>query len=109
MTDSYGVAMSHTDLIFTAQECQQAKETADKFARAFGEEVRAARQRRGLKQDALAAALQSCGFPGSQSYLSRLESGQRTEPSVQMIVALSVLLNISIEAILQRLRDEGLT
>jgi transcriptional regulator with XRE-family HTH domain len=88
-------ALSITPEVQTAMQ-----NAALSFSRAFGEEVKANRLRLGLRQDNLAAILQSQGIQVSQSYISRLESGQRVDPSVQIIVSLAILLDISLDRVL---------
>jgi transcriptional regulator with XRE-family HTH domain len=82
-----------------------AKSVVRNFVRIFGEEVKTRRLRLGLKQEDLAAIVQSYGLQGSQSYLSRLESGQRGEPSIQLVVILAVVLDISLDAIILRAQN----
>lgn len=76
------------------------------FARLFGEAVRLQRQRLGLKQEELSHLLQSCGIPMSQSYLSRLESGLRNDPSIQVVIGLSIVLKISLDEIVRATSKE---
>lgn len=71
------------------------------FAQAFGEEVRFQRQKLGLKQEDLSMLLQTYGIHVSQSYLSRLESGARGDPSIQIIISLSIILDISLDKVIK--------
>ncbi|MFV9506295.1 MAG: helix-turn-helix domain-containing protein [Oscillochloridaceae bacterium umkhey_bin13] len=76
------------------------------FARVFGDAVRLRRQKFGLKQEELSHLLQSCGMPISQSYLSRLESGLREDPSIQIVIGLSIALQISLDEIIRTISKE---
>jgi transcriptional regulator with XRE-family HTH domain len=80
---------------------------AENFARAFGEEVKSRRTYFRLTQEELSASVQKCGVPISQSYLSRLESGQRVEPNVQLVVVLAVLLDIGLDTVIARSLEGG--
>ncbi len=71
------------------------------FSKSFGAHVKAQRLQLGLRQDMVVAMLQKQGVTISQSYLSRLESGQRLQPSIHVVVSLTVLLNISLDTVLQ--------
>jgi transcriptional regulator with XRE-family HTH domain len=70
------------------------------FIRLFGEQVRIQRQKLGLKQEDLSELLQSHNIQVSQSYLSRLESGLRSDPSIQIVISLSTILEISLDEII---------
>jgi transcriptional regulator with XRE-family HTH domain len=72
---------------------------ADKFLPLFLEEVKQHRLSLAWTQEDLAAVLRSCGIPATQSYLSRLEKGQRTDPSIPIIIALATLFSISLDEI----------
>lgn len=70
------------------------------FARLFGAEVKSRRTAMGLRQEELAEIAQSYGIQVSQSYVSRLEGGQRSDPDIALIVVLATLLNISLDHII---------
>lgn len=78
----------------------------ESFAQAFGEEVRSQRQKLGLKQEDLSTLLQSYGIHVSQSYLSRLESGARGDPSIQIMISLSLILRISLDKVVNSTMKE---
>jgi DNA-binding XRE family transcriptional regulator len=67
------------------------------FIRLFGAEVKRQRSTIGLRQEELANIVQHYGIPISQSYISRLEGGQRQEPNITLIITLAVILQISID------------
>jgi len=64
-------------------------------------EIRSRRQERRLTQAELATALQQCGIQASQGYLSLIEAGQRTDPSIRLVIALSIVLDISLDSLLR--------
>lgn len=76
------------------------------FIRLFGVEVRQRRVILGIGQEKLADLLQTNGVQISQSYISRLESGQRDDPSVSLIIALTMILDISLDSILLLARKD---
>ena len=76
------------------------------FARLFGAEVKTRRTAAGLRQEELAEIAQSYGIQVSQSYISRLESGQRSDPDIALIVVLTTLLNISLDRIILLARND---
>jgi transcriptional regulator with XRE-family HTH domain len=73
---------------------------ASAFGRRFGEAVRKRRQTLRITQEQLAAAVQASGVQASQSYVSLLEAGQRTDPDTRLVAAIAVLLDISLDALL---------
>lgn len=76
------------------------------FARLFGAEVKTRRVAVGLRQEELAEIAQSYGIQVSQSYISRLEGGQRSDPDIALIVVLTTLLNISLDHIILLARSD---
>lgn len=76
------------------------------FARLFGSEVKTRRTAIGLRQEELAEIAQSYGIQVSQSYISRLEGGQRSDPDIALIIVLTMLLNISLDHIILLARNE---
>lgn len=76
------------------------------FARLFGGEVKTRRIAIGLRQEELAEIAQSYGIQVSQSYISRLEGGQRSDPDIALIVVLTTLLNISLDHIVLLARSD---
>jgi transcriptional regulator with XRE-family HTH domain len=76
------------------------------FVRLFGAEVKTRRIAVGLRQEELAEIAQSYGIQVSQSYISRLESGQRSDPDIALIVVLTTLLNISLDHIVLLARSD---
>jgi len=76
------------------------------FARLFGAEVKTRRTAVGLRQEELAEIAQSYGIQVSQSYISRLEGGQRSDPDIALIVVLTTLLNISLDHIVLLARSD---
>lgn len=71
----------------------------------FGARVREARLSRGLTQSDVVKQLAQLGVPATQGYLSLIESGSRKEPKVDKIIALSLLLDISLDEIIFTERD----
>lgn len=49
-----------------------------------GEKIRIARERKGLSQEALAAAVQLLGLEINQKAISRVETGQRVLPDYEL-------------------------
>ena len=78
-----------------------------KFARLFGAEVKIRRITVGLRQEELAEIAQSYGIQVSQSYLSRLEGGQRDDPGIALIIVLAIVLNISLDRIIFLARSDA--
>lgn len=76
------------------------------FAHLFGAEVKIRRIALGLRQEELAEIVQSYGIQVSQSYLSRLEGGQRNDPSIALIIVLASVLNISLDSIIILARND---
>jgi transcriptional regulator with XRE-family HTH domain len=76
------------------------------FVRLFGAEVKTRRIAVGLRQEELAEIAQSYGIQVSQSYISRLEGGQRSDPDIALIVVLTTLLNISLDHIVFLARSD---
>jgi len=76
------------------------------FTKFFGEEVRRKRLAMNLKQDELSSLVQSLGVGGSQSYISRLESNHRSDPSIQLILTLSIILDISLDEVIKKSIEE---
>lgn len=76
------------------------------FARLFGTEVKTRRTAVGLRQEELAEIAQSYGIQVSQSYISRLEGGQRSDPDIALIVVLTTILNISLDRIVLLARSD---
>ena len=70
------------------------------FTRLFGTEVKIRRTAVGLRQDELAEIAQSYGTQVSQSYISRLEGGQRSDPGIALVVVLAAILDISLDHII---------
>lgn len=70
------------------------------FIRLFGIEVKRQRIAAGYRQEELAEIIEQYGIPISQSYISRLESGQRHDPNISLIVVLSITLQISLDNII---------
>ncbi len=78
-----------------------------KFARLFGAEVKTRRVASGLRQEELAEIAQSYGIQVSQSYLSRLEGGQRDDPGIALIIVLAIVLNISLDHMIILARSDA--
>ena len=74
---------------------------AGDFPRRFASLVKSQRQALGLTQGQLATALQLCGIQASQGYVSLLEAGQRNDPDIRLVAALAVLLDMSLDPLLQ--------
>ena len=70
------------------------------FTDMFAERVRSRRQELGITQDDLVNSLQKCGLKVSQGYISLIEGKSRRDPSLKIVVALAVLLDISFDEIL---------
>ncbi|MCA0353024.1 MAG: helix-turn-helix domain-containing protein [Chloroflexi bacterium] len=75
------------------------------FITLFAPRIREQRITKGLSQHRLCICLQTYGIYVSQGYISRLESGQRKDPSIAIIIALSIILDISIDQIINLTRD----
>lgn len=74
------------------------------FTRLFAEQMKSQRKNLGFSQQQLAMLLHDHGVTVSQSYLSKLESGQRAEPSIQLVIATATILHISLDAIIQNVQ-----
>jgi DNA-binding XRE family transcriptional regulator len=95
-----------TDLeSLTSHKCHEVREAANKFTDKLAETVKRRRQKLGITQEELASLLQECGIRISQGYISLLEAGQRKQPSLQLVVALSVVLDISLDQVIDSLCD----
>lgn len=79
---------------------QEACNAANNFTNKLAQTVKQRRQKLGLTQEELVSILQSCGIKVSQGYISLLEAGERKDPNVQLLVALAVLLDISLDKVL---------
>jgi transcriptional regulator with XRE-family HTH domain len=90
--------MSDLDSIL-ADKRDKASKAASSFATLFGEEVRQHRQQLNLTQEELTFVLRKCGIRVTQTYISRLEVGQRKNPSAQLVIALASILSISIDRV----------
>ncbi len=77
----------------------------DCFIILFASQIREQRMKKGLSQHRLCISLQIYGIYVSQGYISRLESGQRKDPSIAIIIALSIILNISLDQIINLTRN----
>jgi transcriptional regulator with XRE-family HTH domain len=80
-------------------DVERASRVASRFAFAFGEAMRQRRQEIGLRQGDLVQLLQLSGLQVTQGYISLLEAGGRTEPSVRLIAAIASLLSISLDEV----------
>lgn len=78
---------------------------SDCFITLFVARSREQRLTKGLSQHALCICLQTYGIYVSQGYISRLESGQRKDPSIAIIIALSIILDISLDQIVNLTRN----
>jgi len=69
------------DVLATMKNCHRrggaTMAKADRVSRTFGQQVRAARERRGWTQAQLVAELKKCGEPMDQATVARLETGKR--------------------------------
>ena len=94
-------AKEHTSQLVASFTGVKTVDTASKnFARQFGAAVKTRRTAIGLRQEELAEIAQSYGIQVSQSYISRLEGGQRGDPGISLIVVLATILDISLDHIL---------
>lgn len=71
----------------------------------FGRRVKERRTSLGLTQAALIAKLEEINIRVTQGYISLLEAGQRKEPSIQLVVSLAIILDISIDKLI--FEEEG--
>lgn len=71
------------------------------FASRFGQNVKKKRLAKRLTQDDVVQHLKKDNIKVSQSYISLLEAGQRTDPSLKLVVALATMFNISIDDIIK--------
>lgn len=60
-----------------------------RFMCIFGQRLKQARNKSNITQEEVATLLHNENLQISQSYLSLLEAGQRTEPSLKIIVTLA--------------------
>jgi transcriptional regulator with XRE-family HTH domain len=73
----------------------------DGFLAKFGRRLREKRTLLRLTQVEIANALSERDISVTQSYLSLIESGERREPSMRIVLALAALLDISIDELLR--------
>lgn len=74
------------------------------FFKLFANAVRLKRQEADTTQLELINAMQKMGIKVSQAYLSQIEAGQRKEPSARIVIALSAVLNINVDELIQQSR-----
>lgn len=86
---------------------EKLQETVNLFPNRFASEMKRKRKALGITQEQLACVLQEHDIQVTQGYLSLLEAGQRNEPSLRLVLALSQILGISIDSLLV-LKEEGL-
>lgn len=91
--------------VLTPHKRYEARKAADKFTDKLAEIVKTRRQNLGLTQEELVLILQECGIRVSQGYISLLEAGQRKQPSLPLVVALSVVLDISLDRLIYSVCD----
>ncbi len=96
--------MSDLDEVLVGKQ-DKVTNVAHNFATVFGEEVRQRRQYLNLTQEELTLALRKCGIKVTQTYISRLEVGQRRNPSAQLVVALAFILSMSLDNIIFSLQN----
>lgn len=77
---------------------------SDMFFKLFANAVRLKRQEADTTQLELINAMQKMGIKVSQAYLSQIEAGQRKEPSARIVIALSAVLNINVDVLIQQSR-----
>lgn len=77
---------------------------SDMFFKLFANAVRLKRQEADTTQLELINAMQKMGIKVSQAYLSQIEAGQRKEPSARIVIALSAVLNINVDELIQQSR-----
>jgi transcriptional regulator with XRE-family HTH domain len=75
----------------------------------FRKEVRRRRKELGLKQEHLSYALGMCNVTVGQSYISNLETGKKTNPTLEVVIALTTLLSISLDQLLLDVKETETT
>ncbi len=76
-----------------------------RFMYIFGQQLKQARNKINMTQEDVVILLRNEKFQISQSYLSLLEAGQRTEPSLKIIITLAAIFKISLDAILEEVGE----
>lgn len=86
--------------VLTPHKRNEISDVANRFTDKLAETVKTRRQNLGITQEQLVLILQECGIRVSQGYISLLEAGQRKQPSLQLVVALAVVLDISLDQVI---------
>ena len=86
--------------VLTPHKRNEISDAANSFTYKLAETVKTRRQNLGITQEELVLILQECGIQVSQGYISLLEAGQRKQPSLQIVVALAVVLDISLDQVI---------
>ena len=74
------------------------------FLKRFGLQVKQERQKKGLTQEELVQLLRGMGISITQGYISLLESGERKEPNFKKVLALTLILEISLDDLISDIK-----